>query len=240
MVVRIPARAAVAGTRVEPAVGPELELAAVMVAELPVRDPQQRFGRAGQADGAVGAELEDAHVAAPVVEIDEEPVVLRVVRVERDREQALLAATPHDPADVQERLRAQLAVLKHEDQARLLDHVELPGLAARRADEDRLVQAGCERPETHLFLALGRSRAGLAAGSTGQRHREEREQDPERAHHFLRRTLRNSSSLPGWRIAKTWSPGCSSVEPTAISERPFRMSEISRDPSGRSSFSTRM
>src|SRR6266487_3766641 len=51
----------------------------------------------------------------------------------------------------------------------------------------------------------------------------DREDDPEPPHrngrrpYFLSRISRSSSSLPGWRIASTWSPAWSSVEPTAIS-----------------------
>jgi hypothetical protein len=41
--------------------------------------------------------------------------------------------------------------------------------------------------------------------------------------------------LPGCRIASSWSPAASTVEPIAISACPFRITEISRDPSGSSS-----
>src|SRR5258705_5817133 len=42
----------------------------------------------------------------------------------------------------------------------------------------------------------------------------------------LSKTLRSSSSLPGSRIASTWSPGWSVVDPTAISAWPPRITEI--------------
>src|SRR5918999_2744112 len=47
-----------------------------------------------------------------------------------------------------------------------------------------------------------------------------------------RRSARNSPSAPGWMIARTWSPARSSVEPTAISACPPRMTEMRRGVSG--------
>src|SRR5215210_2626573 len=195
-------------------------------------DAEERLGGSRKADRAVGAELEHAHVAGLVVEIDEEAVVLRVARVERDREQALLPARADAAADVEERRRAQLPVHEHPDHARLLDDVELSPFAARRAHEDRRVEPGSEGPQAQLRL--------LASPASGSRQRggDECHDDPEATHQLLSRTLLNSSSFPGWRMARTWSPGSSSVEPTAISERPLRMIEIRREPLGRSSCST--
>ena len=43
---------------------------------------------------------------------------------------------------------------------------------------------------------------------------------------------RSSSSLPGSRIASTWSPACSWVSSSGISALPFRTTEIRRAPSG--------
>src|SRR4029079_8896768 len=237
VVVRVAAGASVARARIEPAVRAELQLPAVVVGKLAVAHPQQRLARVGQADAAVRAELVHAHVAAEVVEVDEEAVVLRVVGVERHREQPLLAAEGDAVADVEERLGLQLAVDEHADHAGLLDDVELRRLAARLRDVHGVVEPARDRAQAHL---LHGRRGALAARGTRQRHRDQDEQDPREAHHVLSRTLRNSSSLPGCRIASTWSPGCSSVEPTAISERPLRMIEIRREPSGRLSFSTRL
>ena len=42
----------------------------------------------------------------------------------------------------------------------------------------------------------------------------------------------SSSSLPGSSTASTWSPGRSTVESSASSERPLRITEISREPAG--------
>src|SRR5215217_7620265 len=238
VVVRVAAATAVAGAGVQAAVGPELQLPAVVVAELAVVDAEQRLGRRGQADGAVGAELVDAHVSGVVVEVDEEAMVPRVPRVERDRQQPLLASAADPAADVEERLRAQPPVHHDADHARLLDDVQLPRFAARLRHVDRRVEAGDERAQAQLLALLLGRRGALAAGGARQRHRDDRGDDPERSHQLLSKTLRSSSSLPGCRIASTWSPAWSSVEPTAISERPLRMIEIRREPSGRSSFST--
>src|SRR4029453_10530488 len=173
-----------------------------------------------------------------VIEVHEEAVVLGVARVERHREQALLAAAPDPAADVQERPRLQPAVHDDSDDAVLLDDVQLPGLAPKPGHVDRRVETGDERAHAQLLPLRLRRRGALAAGGAGQRHSGNRDDRSEPAHQLLSRTLRNSSSLPGCRIANTWSPGCSSVAPTAISERPLRMTEIRREPSGRSSFST--
>ena len=56
--------------------------------------------------------------------------------------------------------------------------------------------------------------------------------------YFFSRIWRSSSSLPGCRMASTWSPGLSSVYPTAISALPSRITEMRRAPSGSRSFST--
>ena len=69
-------------------------------------------------------------------------MVARVVRVERNREQALLAAALDEGVDVEERLRLDLAVDEHANHARLLDHVELARLAARRRHVERRIQSG--------------------------------------------------------------------------------------------------
>src|SRR3954466_190163 len=77
-------------------------------------------------------------------------MVLRIARVERNREQPLLTARADEPMDVEERLRAPLAVDEHPDHAALLDHVEPAALAAGSADEDRRVEAGCERAQAGM------------------------------------------------------------------------------------------
>jgi hypothetical protein len=125
-----------------------------VVAELAVVDPEQRLARRGQADRAVGAELVDAHVAGVVVEVDEEAVVLRVSRMERDREQPLLAPAADAAADVEERLRSQPAVHDDADHARLFDDVQLPGLATRLGDVDRRVETRDERAHAQLLALL--------------------------------------------------------------------------------------
>ena len=85
--------AAVAHADVEVAVGPELELAAVVV-RVGLRDGQQdprarRVGLVGIAGGDVVAG--DDRIALEIRIVDEEEAVVGVVGVERDREQAALA-----------------------------------------------------------------------------------------------------------------------------------------------------
>src|SRR4051794_41878053 len=101
-------------------------------------------------------------------------MVAGVARVERDREQALLAARLDQAADVEERLSAQLAVDEHADHARLLDDVELARLAARRGYVDRRVEAAGER------LQRQRGRAALTGGCPGRRDGDQHGPDPPR------------------------------------------------------------
>src|SRR5205814_2319181 len=129
VVVRVAARAAVAGARVEQAVGPELQLPAVVVVELAVGNAQERLPGVGQPDRPVRLELVDANVSGRVVEVEEEAVVPGVARMERDRQEPLLAAAPDQLADVDERLRAELSVDEHADDAPLLGDVEHAALA---------------------------------------------------------------------------------------------------------------
>ncbi len=59
--------------------------------------------------------------------------------------------------------------------------------------------------------------------------------DCPRLHRATRLALgarRSSSSLPGSSTASTWSPGRITVESSASSERPLRITEIRREPSG--------
>src|SRR4029450_13213544 len=124
-----------------------------------------------------------------VVEIDEEAVVLRVPRVECDRQQPLLPAAAYAAADVEERLRAQLPVHHPADPARLLDDVQLPGLAARLGDVDGRVETRDERAQAQLLALLRGRRRALAARGAWQCHRGERGDDPERPHQLLSKTL---------------------------------------------------
>ena len=102
-------RAAVAHPDVEPPVRARTEAARRCGSRTAARTKsncRRRFGR----NRAVRPVLDDARVAVQVGVVDVELVVRPVVRVERHREQSLLAARAHDAMDVEERLGAQLAV----------------------------------------------------------------------------------------------------------------------------------
>ena len=82
---------------------------------------------------------------------------------------------------------------------------------------------------------LAALRASARAQRDDGRERGERnsgEGDAAHLGYFFSRTRRSSSSLPGSRIASTWSPTWSSVSESGISAWPPRMTEISRDPLG--------
>ena len=141
VVLRVAAAAAVAVSPVEKTVGPELQLAAVVVRR-EVLDEEQLLGRAGNRRRPVRAVLDDARVAVSVGVVDVEAVCRRVVRRERDREETLLAAAHDEGADVEERRRPDLPALEHEDPPRLLDDVEPPRLARRRRCVHRRREVG--------------------------------------------------------------------------------------------------
>ena len=74
------------------------------------------------------------------------------------------------------------------------------------------------------------SRTGVAGRRTP--HGSAVARRPDRRIRACRRTRRSSSSLPGSRIASTWSPAWSCVSSSGISALPSRTTEISRAPSG--------
>jgi hypothetical protein len=82
--------------------------------------------------------------------------------MEGEPEQSLLPVRRDQAPDVEERRRAALAVLEHEDPAALLDDVEPAGLALRAGDEDRLLEPtrdGSRREGGPIGL-LGRGAGG--------------------------------------------------------------------------------
>jgi len=99
------------------------------------------------------------------------------------------------------------------------------GLGLRRGHEDRFRQT-CRDSDEAIRGTLGPAAREWNGDRTDRCH------DPERPHQLFKSTRRSSSSFPGWRIASTWSPAWSSVDPSAISARPFRITEISLAPSG--------
>src|SRR4029453_9245441 len=166
---------------------------------------------------------------------------------ERHREEPLLGVAALD-ASVNVEEGAALPAGERDDPAWPLDHVERARLVLRLRDVDGLGEArgdlaklvggalrlsggpkneGGETPTTTRYPRCAHLRALTSRTEFGWR------QDVQ----DLSSTRRSSSSLPGWRIASTWSPGCSSVEPIALSDLPLRVIEISREPWGSFSLS---
>jgi hypothetical protein len=169
-VVRVLGAAAVADADVEQPVRAEGELSAVVVRLAWVPDQQhgaQRLSPRSQAP-APGADFGD-HVVSVVVRVVEvgEPVAAKV-RVEGDREQALLSGVQHPASDVEEG-PLQLSLAHHAHPARLLDHVERTDTGRRRHVHGRL-----EAPDRLLLQRRG--------GGRGQQRRQcepdERRQGP--------------------------------------------------------------
>src|SRR5262249_10836118 len=143
---RIAPGAAVSGPRIQPPVWTELELPAVVVIGGAVVDDEQLSARRSNRRARPGTKRVDLDVAALVRVVDVEEVVLRVARMEGDRQQPLLGvAAFHPAADVEK--GTPLAAGERHDAARPLDHVEAPGLALRLRDIDGLVEAGGDLPE---------------------------------------------------------------------------------------------
>ena len=136
----IAAAAAVAGARVEQAVGPELQLAAVVVGLLVVRDRHQRPHVCGVrvvGVGRVDAVLLDGDLPHRALRrvVDVEQAARRVVEREGHREQAaLVVGRVHLARDVEEG-RPHGAV-EHLDGAALLDHEDARGVPQRSGDVD--------------------------------------------------------------------------------------------------------
>ena len=102
---------------------------------------------------AVRTELDHARVARAIGVVDVEAAVLRVVRVERHREQPLLRPVGADAAaNVHE--EAPFALLEHEDAARLLDDVEARGLGRRCGHVHGRIEAAGDADDAQL-LPLG-------------------------------------------------------------------------------------
>ena len=116
---RIVRRATVAHAGVELAVGPEHQVATVVV-RVRLRDPDQLARRGLVDDVRIGLRhlvLDD--VRRPVLGrvVDVELAVVREARMKREAEQALLVAG-RQPVDREERPRRHLAVLDHADRRR--------------------------------------------------------------------------------------------------------------------------
>ena len=125
--------AAVAEAEVEAPVGPERELAAVVV-RLGLVDEQQLAGL------AAAPELGHAGVAALVAPAQVEAAVGGEVGVEGDPEQALFGAGRDPAGEVDHRRTA--ALVQADDAAGLLEHPERLWVAGSDADPGRPVQPG--------------------------------------------------------------------------------------------------
>ena len=139
-------------------------------------DEQDPPGARGDRAQAARPVLDDARVAAAVGVVHVEAAVLRVVGVEGQPEQPLLAPRDDAAADVEEEAGAQPAALDHPDRAALLDDVET-WVALRRGDRHRRVQPAHEGDE-----ARGRPFGGSEPAAPATTKRESGE--GERAHAF--------------------------------------------------------
>ena len=107
------------------------------------------------------------------------------------------------------------------------------GSFARRASRDRLGRGRSRPGRCAAGCAPGRRARSARRTAASAASRSGGKGDASHLRYFLSRTRRSSSSLPGSRIASTWSPAWSSVSSRRRSRpgRP-RMTEISRDPLG--------
>ena len=119
-------------------------------------------------------------VAVEVRVVDEEPPVLLVIGMERDREQPALPAELHQAADVQEGLGLDAPVRDQLDATGLLDDVETSPLAGGVCDVHGSGEALGDPDETQVQSSAGRGlrsprlprggRGGLRIpGALGQR-----------------------------------------------------------------------
>ncbi len=148
-VLRVAAGAAVAGPRVEIAIRGESELAAVVVRiGIPLEEELTNLHwRARQAARAVP---HDPRVPVPVGVVHIEAAIGRVARVERDREQPLLATVQNEPSDVEERTSAKPPTNDDANPPRLLDDIDVVLLVPRRGHIDRLVEPAGDVHEPQL------------------------------------------------------------------------------------------
>src|SRR5262249_3317093 len=118
-VLGIPARAAVAGPDVEPSVGAENEVAAVVVGVRLVEEQEQARGRRNRAP-AVRAIPDDPRVTVHVRVVDVQEAVRGVARIEGEPEQPLLPSGVREIPDVEEEPAAQLPSFDDADGPALL------------------------------------------------------------------------------------------------------------------------
>ena len=148
--------------------------------------------------GGARAELGHVGVAARVRVVDEEAAVRRELRVEREAEEAALAAARDPPGDVEKRRRLQLAAADDPDAAALLDDVEPLTVSRRDLEVERVAQPGDDEargegrdPGDRGSGGAGGARAGWPRG---------RESAPNRCCRRKRRAPR----LPPRRDTRPW------------------------------------
>src|SRR5690606_23310149 len=113
------------GRRVEQAIGPERQPAAVVIAAR-MRNRDERLAGVGFGDVRIVAHamLGDSHRAVARRVIDEEAAGMRIVRVKGEAEQAALSAEADPVAYIEERRLAHRAVGKDANSPALLDDEE--------------------------------------------------------------------------------------------------------------------
>jgi hypothetical protein len=158
-VLRVAAGARVAGPRVEAPVRAKHELAPVVVRVRVVEE--QQLPHAPDRLLTVRAVLDDPRVAPVVGVLDVEEPVLRVARVERKPEQALLAARGDLAVDVEERPCAHAPVLEDDDLAVLEHDVDATPLATRSDHLKRGVEPRRDPDDSQLLEPLLRRPAGV-------------------------------------------------------------------------------
>ena len=174
VVVRVAARAAVAGRDVQVAVGPERQRSAVVV-RIGLVDPEQDdlAAAVGAVRAGLGREGRDDRVAFEVRVVDEEARIVGEVRVEGEPEEPAFSAGRQAVADVEERVAEQLPIAHDPDLAALLEHEDAPAAVARVGDRERrgeLVDHQLEvQPDAFGVecTAAGRPRRAGRAGRAG-------------------------------------------------------------------------
>ena len=153
--VRVAARAAVAHADVQSAVWAEEDMPAVVIGVSRVTDLEDRLLAAGVrgVGGGIGAEPGDMDVALVIGVVHVEPAVLTELWMERDTEQAALAAAADARGDIKIRPGQELSVPHDADPAILLDD-EQPRVARGRGEIQRVVEAGDDGHQAQAALRL--------------------------------------------------------------------------------------
>ena len=119
-------RRIVAEARVQLPIRTERDLAAVVGERILTRrrDAQEHTLRRSGPDAVDSGELADVDVAVPTDVVDEEPPVLGVARVEREREQAAQPAAGQPVTQIEERRVEHAGVIEDANEPRPLHYVQ--------------------------------------------------------------------------------------------------------------------